>query len=77
MLPQEIVELGAEKHKGVALKEIVLMEKVRPFIADKIIYFDEPVLNERKEFSLEHIPAIPEMKFDLTTPQPTNTTEEN
>ncbi|MDG2957053.1 type IV secretory system conjugative DNA transfer family protein [Bisgaard Taxon 10/6] len=67
MLPQEIVELGTINYKetDVALKEIVLMEKVRPFIADKIIYFDEPALNARKEFSLKNIPAIPEMKFDL------------
>lgn len=60
MLPQEIVDLGTINHKsGVSLKEIVIMEKVKPFIADKIIYFDEPVLNDRKNFSTENIPTIP------------------
>ena len=60
MLPQEIVDLGTINHKsGVSLKEIVIMEKVKPFIADKIIYFDEPVFQQRKEFSLKHIPKIP------------------
>lgn len=60
MLPQEIVDLGTINHKsGVSLKEIVIMEKVKPFIADKIIYFDEPVFNERKNYSVQHIPEIP------------------
>lgn len=60
MLPQEIVELGTINHKsGVSLKEIVIMEKVKPFIADKIIYFDEPVFQSRKDYSVKNIPSIP------------------
>ena len=60
MLPQEIVDLGTINHKsGVSLKELIIMEKVKPFIADKIIYFDEPIFSERKEFSVKNIPEIP------------------
>lgn len=60
MLPQEIVDLGTINHKsGVSLKEIVIMEKVKPFISDKIIYFDEQIFSERKEFSVKNIPEIP------------------
>jgi type IV secretion system protein VirD4 len=60
MLPQEIVDLGTINHKsGVSLKEIVIMEKVKPFIADKIIYFDEPIFIERKDYSIKNIPEIP------------------
>ncbi|MFQ0972240.1 type IV secretory system conjugative DNA transfer family protein [Gilliamella sp. BG6] len=62
MLPQEIVDLGTINHKsGVSLKEIVIMEKVKPFIADKIIYFDEPIFNERKDYSTKNIPEIPKL----------------
>ena len=60
MLPQEIVDLGKINHKsGVSLKEIIIMEKVKPFIADKIIYFDEPLFAVRKNYSLNNIPEIP------------------
>lgn len=60
MLPQEIVELGTINHKsGVSLKEIVIMEKVKPFIADKIIYFDESVFQNRKDYAIKNIPSIP------------------
>lgn len=60
MLPQEIVDLGKINHKsGVSLKELVIMEKVKPFIADKIIYFDEPAFAARKDYSLSHIPDVP------------------
>ncbi|WP_109426995.1 type IV secretory system conjugative DNA transfer family protein [Aggregatibacter kilianii] len=61
MLPQEIVDLGTINYKNtsVALKEIIIMEKVKPFIADKIIYFDEAVFQERKDYSVKNIPAIP------------------
>lgn len=60
MLPQEIVDLGTINHKsGVSLKEIVIMEKVKPFISDKIIYFDEQIFSERKEYSVKNIPEIP------------------
>lgn len=73
MLPQEIVELGTINYKktAVALKEIVIMEKVKPFIADKIIYFDEPVFNQRKTYSLQHVPSIPFMFEDDKTGEET------
>ena len=35
------------------------MEKVKPFISDKIIYFDEQIFSERKEYSVKNIPEIP------------------
>ena len=51
MLPQEVVDLGRKEHKGVALHELIMMEKVRPFIANKIIYFDEPAFLERQQYA--------------------------
>lgn len=63
LLPQEIVELRDIKHKsGISLKQIVKSEFCRPFIADKIIYFDEPFFQERKEFSEKNIPEIPKIE---------------
>ncbi|APX10124.1 MULTISPECIES: type IV secretory system conjugative DNA transfer family protein [Vibrio harveyi group] len=59
MLPQEIVELGYEKYMGVGLKEIVIMENMRPFIADKIIYFDDPAFMERVDYAKQNVPEIP------------------
>lgn len=60
MLPQEIVELRDIKHSsGMALREIVKSEFVRPFIADKIVYFDEPYFSDRKKYAENHIPDIP------------------
>lgn len=49
LLPQEIVDLRDVKHKGLALKQIVLSEFTRPFIADKIVSFDE-----KRKVSLHH-----------------------
>lgn len=63
MLPQEIVELGFEKYMGVGLKEIVIMENMRPFKANKIIYFDEPVFAERVKYSQANLPEIPLLVF--------------
>ncbi|MBC3997524.1 type IV secretory system conjugative DNA transfer family protein [Morganella morganii] len=60
MLPQEIIELRDIKHSsGMALREIVKSEFVRPFIADKIVYFDEPYFSDRKKYAESHIPDIP------------------
>lgn len=60
MLPQEIVDLGTINHKsGVSLKEIVIMEKLKPVIANKIIYFDEPAFSKRKDEAIRNIPNIP------------------
>mgnify|MGYP003365264738 CR=1 FL=1 len=71
-LPQEIVELGSEKYvmkkinKGkrtkVAINEVIIMEQVKPFVAHKIIYFDEPVFLERKLVATSNIPEIPVLK---------------
>ncbi|MDE9544141.1 type IV secretory system conjugative DNA transfer family protein [Xenorhabdus bovienii] len=59
MLPQEIVELRDLKHaSGMALREIVKSEFSRPFIANKIVYFDEPYFSERKKYAETHIPDI-------------------
>lgn len=59
MYPQEIVELGFEMYKGVGLKQIILMENMRPFIADKIIYFDDPAFLSRVNYAKDNIPDIP------------------
>lgn len=62
LLPQEIVELRDIKHKsGVSTREIVMSEFCRPFIADKIIYFDEPWFIERKIFAEKNVPEIPHL----------------
>lgn len=75
MLPQEVVELGHVEYKGVGLHEIIIMEKVRPFIANKIIYFDEPEFNDRKLFSVANPVDIPfiNLKFSgFSLPKPEN-----
>lgn len=72
-LPQEIVELGAKKYVGrnghlknqiidIGINEIIIMEKVKPFVAHKIIYFDEPALLERKNIAMQNVPQIPILK---------------
>lgn len=42
-LPQEIVELGFKMYKktDIGIKEIIIKDKVKPIIAEKIIYFDD------------------------------------
>lgn len=65
MLPQEIIELRDIKHaSGMALREIVKSEFSRPFIADKIVYFDEPYFIERKKYAETHIPDIPVLTIE-------------
>ncbi|WP_281546227.1 type IV secretory system conjugative DNA transfer family protein [Grimontia sp. SpTr1] len=62
MMPHEIVELGYEKHsvaKDLGIKTLVIKENQRPFIAEKIIYFDEPLLVKRTEYAKANIPDIP------------------
>ena len=59
MLPQEIKELSFEKKSNVGLKELIVMENMRAFICNKIIYFDEEIFQERVEYSLNNIPEIP------------------
>ncbi|EBW2146591.1 type IV secretory system conjugative DNA transfer family protein [Shigella flexneri] len=68
-MPQEIVNLGAKKHvmqkinKGkktkVAINEVVIMEQVKPFVAHKIVYFDEPVFMQRRKVATDNIPEVP------------------
>lgn len=68
MMPQEVVDLGRIEYKGIAKHEIVIMEKTRPFIADKIIYFDsetEPEFLRRKEFSESHVVPVPVLDFSV------------
>lgn len=78
MMPQEVVDLGREEHLGISQKEIIIMEKTRPFIADKIIYFDEEkeadFLN-RKIFSENNVVEIPPLDFSEVGkfPLPKNT----
>ncbi|MCI9687719.1 type IV secretory system conjugative DNA transfer family protein [Vibrio parahaemolyticus] len=66
MMPHEIVELGFEKHpvaKELGIKTLILKENQRPFIAEKIIYFEEPVFAERVTYSQANIPEIPLLKL--------------
>ncbi|MGD6739527.1 type IV secretory system conjugative DNA transfer family protein [Photobacterium leiognathi subsp. mandapamensis] len=66
MLPQELLELGFETvpNTKLGVKQIILMENMRPFIADKIIYFKDEVFLSRKNFSTENIPEIPILQLD-------------
>ncbi|WGM09126.1 type IV secretory system conjugative DNA transfer family protein [Arsenophonus nasoniae] len=60
LLPQEIVELRDVKHKsGLPIQELVISEFCRPFIAHKIISYDEPFFVERRQYAQTHIPDIP------------------
>ena len=65
VLPQEIVGLGFERYKGVGLKELIIMENMRPMIANKIIYFDEPRFMERVNYSILNIPTIKLLNLEL------------
>jgi type IV secretion system protein VirD4 len=38
------------------------MEQVKPFVAHKIMYFDEPVFVKRKKIATDNIPEIPVLK---------------
>jgi type IV secretion system protein VirD4 len=71
MLPQELVELGTICHpkaKTVAIKELIIAEKIRPFITNKIISFDEPIFIERQTYAEQHPVDIPLLKL-ATQPQ--------
>lgn len=64
MMPHEIVELGFEKHPkatSLGIKTLILKENQRPFIAEKIIYFDEPTFAERVRYAESHVPDIPRL----------------
>lgn len=64
LMTQEIIELGYEEYKGIAINAILVMEKVRPFIMNKIVYFDEADFNDRKEFALANVPEIPLLNYE-------------
>lgn len=70
MLPQEIVELGFEKvpDSNMGLKQIILMENMRPFIADKIIYYKDPAFMRRVQYSIDNVPEIPLLNLSSATP---------
>ncbi|OLF56808.1 conjugal transfer protein TraK [Aeromonas veronii] len=61
LLPEEIVSLRDHKNKtgGMAVREIILSDYCRPFIANKIIYFEEPIFMERVNFSRKNPVEIP------------------
>lgn len=61
MMPHEIIELGTILHKTAPLgiKTILIKENQRPFIMDKIFYFDEPILLERVNYSINNTPEVP------------------
>jgi type IV secretion system protein VirD4 len=61
MMPNEVVELGHAKHRktDIGLKTLLFRENQRSFVMDKIIYFDEPIFDERMKYSTQNIPTIP------------------
>lgn len=61
LLPEEIVSLRDNKNKtgNMAVREIILSDYCRPIIANKIIYFEEPVFMERVNFSRNNPISIP------------------
>ncbi|WP_242452979.1 type IV secretory system conjugative DNA transfer family protein [Photobacterium damselae] len=61
MLPQEIVELGFEKveNSNMGLKQLLLIENMRPFIANKIIYYKDPAFMNRVQYSMDNVPTVP------------------
>lgn len=67
MMPHEICELGHKMHPKAPIGTDVLLikENQRPFIMKKIIYFDEPALQNRVEFSKKNVPKVPYLK-DVT-----------
>jgi type IV secretion system protein VirD4 len=64
MMPHEIVELGYEKHPTVDIgtKSLIFKENQRSFVANKIIYFEDELLNERVVYSKNNVPIIPSLK---------------
>lgn len=65
MMPHEIIELGMELHPKAPLgmKTLLVKENQRAFIMEKIIYFDEPILLSRVNYSMANIPEIPKLQF--------------
>lgn len=50
------------KRTNLGVNEIIIMEQVKPFVAHKIMYFDEPVFVKRKKIATDNIPEIPVLK---------------
>ncbi len=61
LLPEEIVALRDKKNKArnIAIREIITSDYSRPFIADKIIWFEEPELKRRVDIAKEKPVEIP------------------
>ncbi|TNV16101.1 type IV secretory system conjugative DNA transfer family protein [Buttiauxella sp. B2] len=61
LLPDEIVSLGKIKNKSgsLSVREIILSEACRPFIADKIVYFEDPIFMGRVQVSKDNLIEIP------------------
>ncbi|CAO94858.1 type IV secretory system conjugative DNA transfer family protein [Erwinia tasmaniensis] len=61
LLPDDIVALGKVKNKSETMKirEIILSEACYPFIADKIVYFEDPVFMGRVKIAKENHIEIP------------------
>ncbi|HFD6165590.1 TPA: type IV secretory system conjugative DNA transfer family protein [Salmonella enterica] len=58
---------------NIGIHEIIIMEQTKPFVADKIMYFDEEEFNSRKTFSVKNPVEIPylKLKFEsFTMPRP-------
>ncbi|MFI3256050.1 MAG: type IV secretory system conjugative DNA transfer family protein [Psittacicella sp.] len=65
MLPQEVVELGMEnyvtregKETQFKINSLIMSEGIKPFIAHKIVYFDEPIFMQRVKYSEKNQPKI-------------------
>lgn len=65
LLPEEIVALRdiKNKAKNMAIREIVVSEYTRPFIANKIIWFEEDIFKERVDIAKNN-PVFMPVLFD-------------
>lgn len=61
LLPEEIVELRDYKNKmgNMAVREIVMSEYTRPFVANKIIWFEEEEFKKRVDIAKENPVEMP------------------
>ena len=61
LLPDVIVSLGKIKNESgtMKIKEIILSEVCRPFVADKIVYFEDPIFMGRVQLAKENLIEIP------------------
>ena len=66
MMPHELVELGYEKHPNadIGVKTLMFKENQRAFIMNKLISFDDPLFNDRIQYSKKNIPVIPLLQSD-------------